>query len=95
MLVEQYAGKYLHVKTDALLNGNASTARGDRWAPFGRGKGARTKPRCSRNIGRWKSVIGDRLHAKNIENQTTETHIAAGALNRMSALGRANYERVG
>ncbi|KQV27183.1 transposase [Rhizobium sp. Root1203] len=46
-------------------------------------------------MGRWKSVIGDRLHAKNIENQTTETHIAAGALNRMSALGRANYERVG
>ncbi|KQV17083.1 hypothetical protein ASC97_30695 [Rhizobium sp. Root1203] len=36
----------------------------------------------------------DRLHAKNIENQTTETHIAASALNRISAFGRANYERV-
>jgi hypothetical protein len=36
----------------------------------------------------------DRLHAKNLENQTTETHIAASALNHMSAFGRANYERV-
>ena len=56
--------------------------------------GYNQRSRIETQIGRWKSVIGDRLHAKNIENQTTETHIAASALNRMSAFGRANYERV-
>ncbi|MBP2444258.1 hypothetical protein JOH51_001697 [Rhizobium leguminosarum] len=56
--------------------------------------GYNQRSRIETQIGRWKSVIGDRLHARNIENQTTETHIAASALNRMSAFGRANYERV-
>ncbi|EJK88382.1 IS5 family transposase [Rhizobium sp. AP16] len=56
--------------------------------------GYNQRSRIETQIGRWKSVIGDRLHARNIESQTTETHIAANALNRMSDFGRANYERV-
>ena len=50
--------------------------------------GYNQRSRIEAQIGRWKSVIGDRLHARNIENQTTETYIAANALNRMSAFGR-------
>nr|WP_271024167.1 transposase [Rhizobium sp. RCAM05973] len=56
--------------------------------------GYNQRSRIETQIGRWKAVIGDHLHAKNIENQTAETCIAASALNRMSAFGRANYERV-
>jgi hypothetical protein len=56
--------------------------------------GYNQRSRIEAQIGHWKSVKGDRLHARNIESQTTETNIAASALNRMSAFGRANLERV-
>lgn len=45
-------------------------------------------------IGRWKQVIDDRLQARDFDNQTVEAQIASKALNRMTALGRAAYERV-
>ena len=45
-------------------------------------------------IGRWKTVIGDALKSRNIDTQITEIHIAAKALNRMTSLGRATFERV-
>ncbi|WP_299986162.1 transposase [uncultured Ruegeria sp.] len=44
-------------------------------------------------IGRWKQVIGDRLHARAFDNQIAEANIASKALNRMTYLGRAAYER--
>lgn len=44
-------------------------------------------------IGRWKQVIGDRLQAREFDNQTVEAQIASKALNRMTTLGRAAYER--
>lgn len=56
--------------------------------------GYNQRSRIEAQIGRWKAVIGDRLHARNLENQITETNIGASALNRMSAFGRAKYERV-
>lgn len=45
-------------------------------------------------IGRWKQVIGDRLQARDFDTQIAEAQIASKALNRMTALGRAAYERV-
>ena len=45
-------------------------------------------------IGRWKQVVGDRLQARDFDNQTVEAQIASKALNRMTTLGRAAYERV-
>lgn len=45
-------------------------------------------------IGRWKEVIGGTLHARKLGNQITETRVAAKALNRMNALGQAQFERV-
>ncbi|MEO9778608.1 MAG: hypothetical protein ABJH07_09265 [Sedimentitalea sp.] len=45
-------------------------------------------------IGRYKQVIGPDLRSRKVESQTTETSIAVKALNRMTRLGRATYERV-
>jgi hypothetical protein len=45
-------------------------------------------------IGRWKTIIGGSLQARKIDNQITETQVAAKALNRMTALGKARFERV-
>ncbi|MFA3919482.1 transposase [Ruegeria sp. 2012CJ15-1] len=44
-------------------------------------------------IGRWKQVFGDRLQ-RDFDCQIAETKVAAKALNRMTSLGRAEYERV-
>lgn len=38
-------------------------------------------------IGRYKQIIGPRLHAKNLINQQTEVRISAKILNRMNHLG--------
>lgn len=45
-------------------------------------------------IGRWKTVIGDALKSRNINTQATEIQIGTKALNRMTSLGRADFERV-
>ena len=45
-------------------------------------------------IGRYKSVIGIKLHSRNLETQQSETAIAVKSLNRMTRTGRAVYERV-
>lgn len=45
-------------------------------------------------IGRWKTIIGGSLQAQKIDSQITETHAAAKALNRMTVLGKALFERV-
>jgi hypothetical protein len=56
--------------------------------------GYNQRSRIETQIGRWKTVIGDRLQARDFDNQICETHIAAKALNRMTAFGRAHYARV-
>jgi hypothetical protein len=56
--------------------------------------GYNQRSRIETQIGRWKAVIGDRLQARDFDNQICETRIAANALNRMTALGRAHYARV-
>ncbi|WP_221931575.1 hypothetical protein [Palleronia caenipelagi] len=52
------------------------------------------RSRVEAQIGRYKQVIGPELRGRNMESQTTETLIAVEALNRMTDLGRAAYERV-
>jgi hypothetical protein len=44
-------------------------------------------------MGRWKFVIGPKLQARSFENQKTEAKIGAQILDRMTELGRANFER--
>ncbi|AXI49203.1 IS5/IS1182 family transposase (plasmid) [Sulfitobacter sp. SK012] len=44
-------------------------------------------------IGRWKTVIGPKLKARNFENHKTEARIGVQVLNRMTGLGRPRFER--
>ncbi|MEO9781345.1 transposase, partial [Sedimentitalea sp.] len=44
-------------------------------------------------MGRWKTVIGAKLKARGFENQKTEAGIGVRALNRMTGIGRPNFER--
>jgi hypothetical protein len=44
-------------------------------------------------IGRWKAVVGPKLQARNFGNQKTEAKIGVQILNRMTELGRPNFER--
>ena len=43
-------------------------------------------------MGRCKAVIGNKLKARNFENQKTEAKIGVRALNRMTELGRPNFQ---
>lgn len=45
-------------------------------------------------IGRWKTIIGGSLQARKLDNQITETRVTAKVLNRMTTLGKAQFERV-
>ncbi|MDP5220936.1 IS5/IS1182 family transposase, partial [Ruegeria sp. 2205SS24-7] len=56
--------------------------------------GYNQRSRVEAQIGRWKQAIGDRLQARHFDNQIAEAKIATNALNRMTGLGRAVYERV-
>jgi hypothetical protein len=56
--------------------------------------GYNQRSRVEAQIGRWKQVIGARLQAREFDNQIVEAQIASMALNRMTDLGRAAYERV-
>jgi hypothetical protein len=44
-------------------------------------------------MGRWKTVIGSKLKARTFNNQKTEANIGVRVLNRMTELGRPNFER--
>jgi hypothetical protein len=44
-------------------------------------------------MGRWKTVIGPKLKARNCENQKTEARIGVRVLNRITGLGRPSFER--
>ena len=46
-------------------------------------------------VSRWKRVIGDGLRSRTDGREATEVAIAADALNRMLALGRPEYARIG
>jgi hypothetical protein len=44
-------------------------------------------------MGRWKAVIGPKLKARSFESQKTEVKVGVRILNRMTELGRLNFER--
>lgn len=45
-------------------------------------------------MGRFKQVIGNKLKARNFENQRTEAKLGVAALNKMTSLGRPTFARV-
>jgi len=55
--------------------------------------GYNQRSRIETQIGRWKAVIGPKLKARNFGNQTTEAKIGVRILNRMTELGRPNFQR--
>lgn len=52
------------------------------------------RSRVETQMGRWKAVIGPKLKARNFANQKTEAKIGVRVLNRMTVLGRPEFERV-
>lgn len=56
--------------------------------------GYNQRSRGETQMGRWKGVIGPKLKARNFENQKTEVRISVGVLNKMTKLGRAEFEAV-
>ncbi|MBP2444260.1 hypothetical protein JOH51_001699 [Rhizobium leguminosarum] len=55
--------------------------------------GYNQRSRVETQMGRWKSVIGRKLRARNFENQQTEARIGVRVLNKMTGLGRPKFER--
>jgi len=56
--------------------------------------GYNQRSRGETQIGRWKSVIGSKLKARNFENQKTEVRIGVRVLNKMTGVGRPEFEAV-
>lgn len=56
--------------------------------------GYNKRSRIETQMGRWKTVIGPKLRARNFDNQTTETRVGVRALNQMTELGRPEFVRV-
>ena len=54
--------------------------------------GYNQRSRGETQMGRWKGVIGPKLKARNFENQKTEVRIGVSILNKMTELGRAEFE---
>jgi len=56
--------------------------------------GYNQRSRVETQMGRWKTVIGPKLKARNFEHQKTEAKIGVRVLNRMAELGRPEFRRV-
>ena len=54
--------------------------------------GYNKRSRVETLMGRWKTVIGPKLKARDFENQNTEAKIGVRVLNRMTGLGRPSFE---
>ncbi len=54
--------------------------------------GYNQRSRGEAQIGRWKGVIGPKLKARHFENQKTAVRIGVNVLNKMTELGRAQFE---
>ncbi|MFT6695682.1 MAG: hypothetical protein ACJAXU_001181, partial [Paracoccaceae bacterium] len=52
------------------------------------------RSRVETQMGRWKSVVGPKLQARRFENQKTEVRIAVNVLNKITELGRPEFEVV-
>ena len=56
--------------------------------------GYNQRSRIETQMGRWKAVIGPKLKARSFKNQQTEVRIGVAILNRMTELGRPEFEAV-
>jgi len=56
--------------------------------------GYNQRSRVETQMGRWKTVIGPKLKARCFENQQTEVRIGVTIMNKMTALGRPEFEAV-
>jgi len=56
--------------------------------------GYNQRSRGETQMGRWKMVIGPKLKARSFPNQKTEAKISTHILNKMTALGRPEFEQV-
>ncbi|MCM2294675.1 IS5 family transposase [Allorhizobium sp. BGMRC 0089] len=56
--------------------------------------GYNQRSRIETQMGRWKTVIGQKLRARAFPNQKTEVKIGVRVLNRMTKLGRPEFRRV-
>jgi hypothetical protein len=54
--------------------------------------GYNQRSRGETQVGRWKGVIGSKLKAQSFENQRTEVRIGVRVLNKMTELGRPEFE---
>jgi hypothetical protein len=54
--------------------------------------GYNQRSRGEAQMGRWKTVIGPKLKARNLPNQKTEVRIGSAILNKMNELGRARFK---
>jgi hypothetical protein len=55
--------------------------------------GYNQRSRGETQMGRWKAVIGPKLKARSFKNQKTEARVGVWILNRMTELGRPNFQR--
>jgi hypothetical protein len=51
------------------------------------------RSRIETQMSRWKAVVGHKLKERSFENQRTEAKIGVRILNRMTAIGRPNFQR--
>tara|TARA_R110002012_G_scaffold5951_1_gene27346 strand:+ start:8144 stop:8506 length:363 start_codon:yes stop_codon:yes gene_type:complete len=58
-----------------------------------RASGYNQRSRAETLMSRWNTVIGAKLKARSFKNQKTEAKIGVRILNRMTELGRPNFER--
>jgi len=56
--------------------------------------GYNQRSRIETQMGRWKTVIGFKLKERNFENQKTEANITVRVVNRMTELGRPEFDRI-
>ncbi len=52
------------------------------------------RSRVEVQIGRWKTVIGNKLQSRTLPNQITEAKLGQKILNKMNGLGRPVFERI-
>jgi len=56
--------------------------------------GYNRRSRGETQMDRWKTVIGQKLQARNFDNQKTEAKIGVRVLNRMTELDRPEFQRI-
>ena len=80
----------LNVQRDRHIQGIAEQGR----MGWQKQSGYNQRSKIEAQIGRWQAVFGPNLRSRKLETQKTEIQIATKVLNRMTADGRAIFERI-